>query len=74
MLNLSRINGIHSQHVVKKVMLLLIVLRSDLQSPGLAILVCLITTDKAPSLFHSLSKFKFMSAKAQNPVFGYRSL
>lgn len=50
MLNLSRKNGIHFQHVVKKVMLLLIVLCSDLQSPGLAILVCLITTDKAPSI------------------------
>lgn len=66
MLNLGRINCINSQEVVKKVTLLLIVLRSDLQSPGLSILVCLIATDKGPSVFHSLSRF--MSAKAQNPV------
>lgn len=74
MLNLSRINRIRSQHVVEKVTLLLIVLCSDLQSPGLSILACLITADKAPSPFHSLSKFKFVLAKAQKPVFGCRSL
>lgn len=54
-------------------MLLLIVLCSDLQSPGLSILGCLITIDKAPSIFYSLAKFQFMSAKDQNTVFGYRS-
>lgn len=73
-LKLSKISHTQAWHFVKKVALLLVVLCSDLQSPGLSILVCLISTGKTSSLFHSLSKFKFMSTKAQNPVSGYGCL